>query len=140
MKVLVTGGAGYIGSVVTEELLNDGHQAIVYDNLYKGHRAAVDSHAKFVRGDLNDSLKLRAALTENQIDAVIHMAADSLVGESVEQPAKYYRNNIVAGLNLLALAQLQTMLQMTQERIGGGQLMKIMAGDVTLVMELLQRK
>src|SRR2546427_5831917 len=101
MKVLVTGGAGYIGSVVTEELLNDGHQAIVYDNLYKGHRAAVDSHAKFVRGDLNDSLKLRAALTENHIDAVVHMAADSLVGESVELPAKYYRNNVVNGLNLL---------------------------------------
>ena len=101
MKVLVTGGAGYIGSVVTEELLNDGHQAIVYDSLYKGHRAAVEARARFVRGDLNDGLKLRAALTENQIDAVIHMAADSLVGESVEQPAKYYRNNIVAGLNLL---------------------------------------
>ena len=101
MKVLVTGGAGYIGSVVTEELLNDGHQAIVYDSLYKGHRAAVDSHAKFVRGDLNDSLKLRAALTENHIDAVVHMAADSLVGESVELPAKYYRNNVVNGLNLL---------------------------------------
>jgi len=101
MKVLVTGGAGYIGSVVTEELLNDGHHAIVYDSLYKGHRAAVDSHAKFVRGDLNDSLKLRAALTENHIDAVVHMAADSLVGESVELPAKYYRNNVVNGLNLL---------------------------------------
>jgi len=101
MKVFVTGGAGYIGSVVTEELLNDGHQAIVYDSLYKGHRAAVDSHAKFVRGDLNDSLKLRAALTENHIDAVVHMAADSLVGESVELPAKYYRNNVVNGLNLL---------------------------------------
>jgi len=101
MKVLITGGAGYIGSVVTEELLNDGHQAIVYDSLYKGHRAAVDSHAKFVRGDLNDSLKLRAALTENHIDAVVHMAADSLVGESVELPAKYYRNNVVNGLNLL---------------------------------------
>jgi len=101
MKVLITGGAGYIGSVVTEELLNDGHQAIVYDSLYKGHRAAVDSHAKFVRGDLNDSLKLRAALTENHIDAVVHMAADSLVGESVELPAKYYRNNVVNGLNVL---------------------------------------
>ena len=101
MKVLITGGAGYIGSVVTEELLNDGHQAIVYDSLYKGHRAAVDSRAKFVRGDLNDSLKLRAALTENHIDAVVHMAADSLVGESVELPAKYYRNNVINGLSLL---------------------------------------
>jgi len=101
MKVLVTGGAGYIGSVVTEELLNDGHQVVVYDSLYKGHRAAVDERAKFVPGDLLDSEVLRRALKDNQIEAVIHMAADSLVGESVEQPAKYYRNNVVAGLNLL---------------------------------------
>lgn len=101
MKILVTGGAGYIGSVVTEELLNDGHEAIVYDSLYKGHRAAVDPRAGFVQADLMDSDGLRRSLTENQIEAVIHMAADSLVGESVEQPAKYYRNNVVAGLNLL---------------------------------------
>ncbi len=101
MKVLVTGGAGYIGSVVTEELLNDGHEALVYDSLYKGHRAAVDPRAKFLQADLMDTEALRGALKENQIEAVIHMAADSLVGESVEQPAKYYRNNVVAGLNLL---------------------------------------
>jgi UDP-glucose 4-epimerase len=101
MKVLVTGGAGYIGSVVTEELLNDGHEALVYDSLYKGHRAAVDPRAKFLQADLMDTEALRGALKENQIEAVIHMAADSLVGESVAQPAKYYRNNVVAGLNLL---------------------------------------
>jgi UDP-glucose 4-epimerase len=101
MKVLVTGGAGYIGSVVTEELLNDGHEVVVYDSLYKGHRAAVDPGAKFVQADLMDSETSRRALKENQIEAVIHMAADSLVGESVEQPAKYYRNNVVAGLSLL---------------------------------------
>src|SRR5436309_10984015 len=101
MNVLVTGGAGYIGSVVTEELLNDGHEATVYDSLYKGHRAAVDPGARFVQADLNNSEQLRAALAEHQIEAVIHMAADSLVGESVEQPAKYYRNNVVGGLNLL---------------------------------------
>lgn len=101
MKVLVTGGAGYIGSVVTEELLNDGHEALVYDSLHKGHRAAVDPRAKFLQADLMDTEALRGALKENQIEAVIHMAADSLVGESVEQPAKYYRNNVVAGLNLL---------------------------------------
>jgi UDP-glucose 4-epimerase len=101
MKVLVTGGAGYIGSVVTEELLNDGHEAIVYDSLYKGHREAVDTRAKFVNADLLDGEVLRAALNDNQIEAVIHMAADSLVGESVEQPAKYYRNNVAAGLTLL---------------------------------------
>lgn len=101
MKVLVTGGAGYIGSVVTEELLNDGHEALVYDSLYKGHRAAVDPRAKFLQADLMNTEALCGALKENQIEAVIHMAADSLVGESVEQPAKYYRNNVVAGLKLL---------------------------------------
>ena len=101
MKVLVTGGAGYIGSVITEELLNDGHEAIVFDSLYKGHRAAVDTRAKFVEGDLSDVALVRKTLNENQIEAVIHMAADSLVGESVENPAKYYQNNVINGLKLL---------------------------------------
>jgi UDP-glucose 4-epimerase len=101
MKILVTGGAGYIGSVVTEELLNDGHEAIVFDNLVKGHRAAVDPRAKFVNSDLMDQDAMRRALKDNQIEAVIHMAAHSLVGESVEQPAKYYENNVVAGLKLI---------------------------------------
>ncbi|MBD0370860.1 MAG: UDP-glucose 4-epimerase GalE [Pyrinomonadaceae bacterium] len=101
MRVLVTGGAGYIGSVVTEELVKDGHEAVVYDSLYKGHRAAVVSGAKLIEGDLMDVERMRAALSENRIEAVIHMAADSLVGESVEKPAKYYRNNTVAGLRLL---------------------------------------
>jgi UDP-glucose 4-epimerase len=101
MRVLVTGGAGYIGSVVTEELVKGGHEAVVYDSLYKGHREAVVSGAKFVEGDLMNVERLRATLRENGIEAVIHMAADSLVGESVEKPAKYYRNNVVAGLALL---------------------------------------
>lgn len=101
MNVLVTGGAGYIGSVVTEELLNDGHAVVVYDSLYKGHRTAVDARAKFVHADLNDTERLATALKETDTEAVVHMAADSLVGESVEQPEKYYRNNVVAGLSLL---------------------------------------
>ncbi|HYW74202.1 MAG TPA: UDP-glucose 4-epimerase GalE [Pyrinomonadaceae bacterium] len=101
MKVLVTGGAGYIGSVVTEELLNDGHEAVVYDNLIKGHRGAVDQRATFVVGDLMDADTLRRTLTDHQTEAVIHMAAHSLVGESVEQPAKYFANNLVAGLQLI---------------------------------------
>ena len=105
MRVLVTGGAGYIGSVVTEELLNDGHEAVVYDSLYKGHREAVDPRAGFVKADLMDRAALRSALQENQIDAIIHMAADSLVGESVELPEKYYRNNVVAGLGLLVVGR-----------------------------------
>jgi UDP-glucose 4-epimerase len=101
MRVLVTGGAGYIGSVVTEELVRDGHEVIVYDSLYKGHREAVVPGAKLVVADLMDGETLRRTLKENNIEAVIHMAADSLVGESVQNPAKYYRNNVVAGLSLL---------------------------------------
>lgn len=101
MRVLVTGGAGYIGSVVTEELLNDGHEVVVFDSLIKGHRAAADRRAKFVEGDLMDSELLQRTLRENAVQAVIHMAAHSLVGESVENPAKYYGNNVVGGLKLI---------------------------------------
>ncbi len=99
MRVLVTGGAGYIGSVVSEQLVSDGHEVVVYDNLSKGHRDAVVPDARFVEGDLHEAEKLRETL--NGIDAVIHMAAYSLVGESVEAPSKYYHNNVVAGLVLL---------------------------------------
>jgi len=101
MRVLVTGGAGYIGSVVTEELIAGGHEAVVYDSLYKGHREAVVPGAKFIQADLMDGETLRRALSDEGIEAVIHMAADSLVGESVGSPAKYYRNNVIAGLALL---------------------------------------
>lgn len=101
MNILVTGGAGYIGSVVTEELLKDGYQVVVFDSLYKGHRGAVVSGAKFIHADLIDKEKLCAALCENKIEAVIHLAADSLVGESVQNPAKYYHNNVTKGLALL---------------------------------------
>lgn len=101
MRVLVTGGAGYIGSVVSEQLINDGHQVVVYDNLAKGHRHAVVAGAEFVEGDLLEAEGLRQTLKDNRIEAVIHMAAYSLVGESVEKPAKYYHNNVVAGLVLL---------------------------------------
>ncbi|HKR01771.1 MAG TPA: UDP-glucose 4-epimerase GalE, partial [Pyrinomonadaceae bacterium] len=101
MRVLVTGGAGYIGSVVAEELLRDGHEVFVYDNLSKGHRASIDPAATFVEADLMDGERLRRTLTDSSIEAVIHMAAYSLVGESVNEPAKYYRNNVVAGLILL---------------------------------------
>jgi UDP-glucose 4-epimerase len=101
MRVLVTGGAGYIGSVVTEELINDDHQVVVYDSLYKGHSNAVVEGADFVKADLRDSETLKRTLREKNIEAVIHMAADSLVGESYMKPAKYYENNVVAGLALL---------------------------------------
>src|SRR5436853_233759 len=100
MRVLVTGGAGYIGSVVTEELVRDGHDVVVYDNLVKGHRSAVVEQATFVEGDLLDNLALRDTLRGHRIEAVVHMAAFSLVGESVQNPHKYYTNNVQAGLSL----------------------------------------
>lgn len=101
MRVLVTGGAGYIGSVVSEQLVNDGHEVVIYDNLSKGHRGAVVEGARFVQGDLLEADQLRQTLNDNRIEAVIHMAASSLVGESVQEPSKYYHNNVVAGLVLL---------------------------------------
>src|SRR5688572_7432996 len=101
MRVLVTGGAGYIGSVVTEQLLNDGNEVVVYDNLSKGHSEAVVAGAQFVQAELFDAATLKQTLHERRIDAVIHMAASSLVGESVEQPNKYYQNNVNVSLVLL---------------------------------------
>jgi len=101
MNVLVTGGAGYIGSVVVEECLNAGHETTVIDNLVKGHQEMVEPEAHFLEGDLNDGELLKRVFSERKIEAVIHMAAYSLVGESVEKPSKYYANNVVAGLSLL---------------------------------------
>src|SRR5688500_16751622 len=101
MKILVTGGAGYIGSVLTEELINDGHTVTVYDNLSKGHADAVVKGADFIEADLLETEKLTEVLRQNKTEAVIHMAASSLVGESVAEPAKYYHNNVTAGLSLL---------------------------------------
>jgi len=100
MNILVTGGAGYIGSHVVKELLETDHQVVVYDNLQKGHKEAVLGGV-FVEGDLADRELLDRTFNEYEIEAVIHLAADSLVGESMENPAKYYRNNLVNGLNLL---------------------------------------
>ena len=101
MRILITGGAGYIGSVVTEELLNAGHEVVVCDNLSHGHRAAVSPSAQFVKADLLDGETLGRVFKERAIEAVMHLAAYALVGESVTHPAKYYQNNLVAGLNLL---------------------------------------
>ena len=101
MRVLVTGGAGYIGSVVTEQLVKDDHEVVVYDSLYKGHREAIVPGARFVEADLRDKGTLTATLRDSRIEAVIHMAADSLVGESYTNPAKYYENNVGSGLVLL---------------------------------------
>jgi UDP-glucose 4-epimerase len=101
MNILVTGGAGYVGSAVAEELVRVGHEVVVYDSLYKGHRGAVVKGAKFIPGDLKDSETLGQTIREHKIEGVIHLAADSLVGESVLSPGKYYSNNVTAGLVLL---------------------------------------
>lgn len=101
MRILVTGGAGYIGSVVVEELLAAGQNAVVYDNLSLGHREAMLPGAEFVQGEILDRPALESALTKHKIDAVIHMAANALVGESCRNPAKYYANNLVTSLALL---------------------------------------
>jgi UDP-glucose 4-epimerase len=101
MNILVTGGAGYIGSVVVEQLVEDGHQVVVYDNLSKGHREMVAPEAAFVEGDLHDQQLVESTLRAHGVEAVIHMAASSLVGESVQFPEKYYENNVVAGGKLL---------------------------------------
>jgi len=101
MQVLITGGAGYIGSVVAAELLADGHGVTIYDNLYKGHAAAVAPRACFVRGDLFDGALLERTLREDSVDAVMHFAALSLVGESVAEPALYFRNNVAGTISLL---------------------------------------
>jgi UDP-glucose 4-epimerase len=101
MRVLVTGGAGYIGSVVTEILLARGHAVVVYDNLAKGHRDAVPAGVPLVHADLLDGAALGRELREHRIDAVVHMAADAQVGESMADPARYYRTNLIGGLTLL---------------------------------------
>jgi UDP-glucose 4-epimerase len=105
MRVAVTGGAGYIGSVVAELLIGDGHQVLVIDNLTKGHRDAVMTEATFAAIDIADREGVAHHLHAFGCEAVIHMAASSLVGESVTDPAKYYQNNVVAGLALLDAMQ-----------------------------------
>ena len=105
MRLFVTGGAGYVGSHCVKSLLRGGHEVTVFDNLALGHRRAVDSGASFVEGDLADGKKLREVLTAGRYDGVLHFAAWSNVGESVEQPLKYYRNNIANTLTLLEAMQ-----------------------------------
>jgi UDP-glucose 4-epimerase len=100
MKLLVTGGAGYIGSIVARVLLEGGHEVVVFDSLERGHRAAVASEAKLIVGDLRDADAIAAA-TKEGFDGVLHFAAYALVGESVTNPGRYYRNNVGGTQNLL---------------------------------------
>jgi UDP-glucose 4-epimerase len=101
MNILVTGSAGYIGSVVTERLLEEGYNVIALDNLQKGHRDALDSSAHFECADFGDPVILDDILSTYQVSGVMHLAADSIVPESMIDPQKYFQNNIVYSLNLL---------------------------------------
>jgi UDP-glucose 4-epimerase len=102
--ILVTGGAGYIGSHVVKELLSQGHQPIVFDNLHTGHRKAAKI-AVFIEGDLSDARKLKETFQSYPIHAVMHFAAHSLVGESVLNPVKYFNNNVKNGLQLVEILE-----------------------------------
>lgn len=104
MNILVTGGAGYIGSIVTEELVKQGDKVVVFDNLYYGHRAAVHPEAIFVEGDLAERAAVKSLFDTYAIEAVMHFASYTLVGESMEQPFKYLGDNVTNGLNLLQAA------------------------------------
>src|SRR6266511_925039 len=104
MNILVTGGAGYIGSVCVEELINAGHRVSVYDNLSEGHRSEVEQRAAFGQGELNDEAGLARVLQEAGAEVVLHFAANALVGESMVDPGKYFRNNVASGLKLLEAA------------------------------------
>jgi UDP-glucose 4-epimerase len=101
VNLLVTGGAGYIGSIVVEQLIVDGHLAIVYDDLSRGHRAAVAEEAILIEGSLMERDKLIRALERHKVEAVIHLAASSQVGESIRNPHPYFTNNVSAGTALL---------------------------------------
>ncbi|NJP07080.1 MAG: UDP-glucose 4-epimerase GalE [Chloroflexaceae bacterium] len=105
MKIVVTGGAGYIGSIATAELIQAGHDVIVFDNLYQGHRHAVHPNATFIEGDLSQKEDLARLFTEHSgIDGIMHFASYTLVGESMKQPMKYLRENLVNATNLIEQA------------------------------------
>jgi UDP-glucose 4-epimerase len=104
MNLFVTGGAGYIGSVFVEEALNAGHQVTVFDNLSEGHRGAVDGRAIFLQADLSDEGRILDALRQSSAEAIVHFAANALVGESMADPGKYFGNNVGNGVKLLNAA------------------------------------
>ncbi len=106
MKVLVTGGAGYVGGVSVDAILAAGHDVVVLDDLTTGHAAVVPPGARLVRGSYGDEAATRELLASEGIDAILHCAARSLVGESVVDPAKYYRDNVAGGIALLEAARL----------------------------------
>jgi UDP-glucose 4-epimerase len=101
MRVLVTGGAGYIGSVTSEILLRAGHEVAVFDSLLSGHRAAVPGACRFIQGDLSDRNDVGKAFLEHRPEAVMHFAGHIQVGESMRNPLRYLGDNVISGLNLL---------------------------------------
>src|SRR3989344_571690 len=101
MKILVTGGAGYIGSFMTKALLNRGHEVVVFDSLERGHRDVIDKRASFVQGDLKSPAMLETLFSGEKIDSVMHFAAYTSVEESTKDPQKYYTNNLKGSENLL---------------------------------------
>jgi len=101
MNILVTGAAGYIGSIITEKLIQEGNSVIALDNLAQGHREAVVPEAMFIQAELADSKKLEQVFRRYQISSVIHLAAESLVGDSMTDPRRYFQNNVIHGVNLL---------------------------------------
>jgi UDP-glucose 4-epimerase len=108
MNILVTGGAGYVGSVCAAELVSQGHSIVAYDNLTAGHRQAVAERVQFVSGDIADKEKLKRVCKKHQIQAVMHFAASALVEESVRNPHLFYRNNVSGTISLLGvLAELK---------------------------------
>ena len=100
MNIFVTGGAGYIGSVTAELLLDAGHEVTVFDNLGRGHREAIDPRTAFIEGDLGDREAITDAVARTAPDAVMHFAAFALVGESMQDPAMYFDNNVIGGIHL----------------------------------------
>jgi UDP-glucose 4-epimerase len=102
VRVLVTGAAGYIGSVMVERLLDEGHDVVALDNLWRGHQKAIKDDVQFIQADLRNADQTTAAVRTSQADAVIHFAAATLVGESVEQPLEYFAINVVGSHNLIA--------------------------------------
>lgn len=105
MRILVTGGAGYVGAATVEALLNAGHEATVVDDLSTGHDGAVPDGARFVQQSYDDATAMTRLLLADDIDAILHCAARSLVGESIADPARYYRANVVGGVALLEAAR-----------------------------------
>jgi UDP-glucose 4-epimerase len=104
MRILVTGGAGYIGSIVVEQLIEAGESVVVFDNLSYGHRAAVHPDAIFIKGDLTDRAALDVLFKEHRPEAIMHFASLIQVGESMDEPFRYLRENVISGLNLLESA------------------------------------